>query len=550
MLSELEKSLNLVNMQTKTKYLSYFGNAERPSRLESFGHALREDSKSSLALSIMFAFIAVTLVSFGLSAIEQAILTPEPLNNRLFAAESVLATSNPNQAELTDQSHTLVNIRPDDAFTFILKFTNTGSTTWTKETVYLKSSTTALKFRHDYWPDPYLPASLSEETVAPGNIGTFKFALQAPVNLNNYVGDFLLVNNNVLIQGGRANVTMNVVEDPSAIIVAQPTPVVPVAAAAPISVCSLQLNIASAVTGLDNETCKVAFGLPEQGPDIRVGLFHTEESITITNNNAWQVYDENDTLLASVPAAQSITFFFIKSKKEYVFDYIDRTIRTTKYLKLNNFNDGIFTITSLEDRPSWNQSINYNDFMGNLEIRYNDTRERTWVIETLPLEEYVKGIKETSNSDPLEYLKAMSVAGRTYALYHHNSGRKHASEFYDVDAYYDQVYKGYVVRLIMPKLVEAVEATRGQIATYDNEVIIAAYFSRSDGRTRSYQEVWGSDVPYLISVPTPHTADLDLWGHGVGIDATDARAHVKYDDWTYDQIIKYYYTKVLLEQIY
>lgn len=545
-------------MQTKTKYLSYFGNIQASRTEAALMEKLRENSWLGLCLNIMFAFLIVIGLSSGLRIIENNFFL-QRTNPSLFTVKAAYAADVTNAANLEEQSHSYVNIKPESAFTFTLKYKNTGTSIWTKTNVYLKSSTTALKFRHDYWPDPYLPAQLQEETVNPGEIGTFKFALQAPTNLKEYTGEFLLVNNNVLIQGTNVTVTMNVVEDPAAVqTVKAPITPEPNIGAAPttastttkLNICTLKLNIASAIDATDNETCKVTFGLPAEGPDIRVGLFYTDETISIKNDKAWQVYDQNDILLASVPANQVINFFYSKTKGEYSFDFIDRTVRTTSFLNLRNLNSGIFTITSYNDIPSWNKSINYNDFIGDLEIRHTPATERTWVIETLPLEEYVMGIKETSNSDPVEYLKAMSVAARTYALYHHNKGTKHAKEFFDVDSVYDQVYKGYVVRLIMPNLVTAVNETKGQIATYNNEVIVAAYFSRSDGRTRSFQEVWGSDVPYLISVPTPYTADMDLWGHGVGIDATDARAHVRYENWTYDKILKYYYTNVLLEEIY
>lgn len=544
-------------MQAKTKYLSYFGNLHSQKAEVNIQKRLGEESFFGLSLNIMFAFLIVIGMASGLNFIENHFFLQKPLD--LFAVKAAYAGNQTNAATLDNQSHSHVNIKPESAFTFTLKYKNTGTSTWTKDNVYLKSSTTALKFRHDFWPDPYLPAQLQEEAVAPGEIGTFKFALQAPTNLKEYTGDFLLVNNNVLIQGTNVSVTMNVVEDPSAVkTVVAPTTAPGVAPAVPattatnpkLNICTLKLSIASAIGATDNETCKITFGLPAEGPDIRVGLFHTEEMISIKNDKDWQVYDENDILIANIPANLIINFNYSEAKGEYSFDYIDKTIRTMSYLNLRNLNDGIFTITSHEDVPSWNRSINYNDFIGDLEIRHNDHRDRTWVIETLPLEEYVMGIKETSNSDPVEYLKAMSVAARTYALYHQEKGTKHAKEFYDVDAYYDQVYKGYVVRLIMPNLVTAVNQTAGEVVTYDDELIVAAYFANSDGRTRSFKEVWGSDVPYLISVPTPYTADMDLWGHGVGIDAVDARAHVKYEDWTYDKILKYYYTNVLLEEIY
>lgn len=539
----------------KTKYQSYQWN-------KSLQEKIKKAESFHISWHILFSILIILAVSFGLRILEHNFFSvnqenqPEPWNIQVVSAATLS-----HQAELTEQSHGFVNIMPNGGFTFILKYENTGESTWTRENVYLKSLTTALKFRHEFWPDPFLPAQLEEEIVEPGEIGTFKFALTAPGNYNEYNGDFLLVNDNILIKGGNVSLTMNVVKDPAAAAEQQKKQ-----ASNQISqnnltiknVCTLSLNpeilsVASALSGneaLDNVSCVEKFSLPEKGPDIRVGLFHSEDPITIKNDHAWQVYDKNDKLLASVPKDVELTFHYLEEKTEYVFDFIDRTVRTDSYLKFNNFNDGMFTVTSYEDRPSWNTSINYNDFIGDLEMRHNDSKDRTWLIEILPLEDYVAGIKETSNYDPAEYLKTMAVAARTYAMYHHNKGTKHANEYFDVDSYYDQVYKGYVASLVLPNHAQAVADTRGIVATYDDNLIVAAYFSRSDGRTRSFKEVWYNDVPYLISVPTPYTADMELWGHGVGIDATDARAHAKHEDWTYDQLLKYYYTGIDLEQIY
>ena len=128
--------------------------------------------------------------------------------------------------------------------------------------------------------------------------------------------------------------------------------------------------------------------------------------------------------------------------------------------------------------------------------------------------------------------------------------KEHAKEFYDVDAYYDQVYKGYTVQQRFPHLAEAVDATSGMVAAYNDELIVAAYFSRGDGMTRSYKDVWKKEIPYLVSVETPYTKGKAMSGHGVGIDATDAYLKAKKDSWTFDQLLKYYYTGISLEKIY
>jgi hypothetical protein len=472
----------------------------------------------------------------------------------LFPAHFALAADPIYKTSLVSQSHTLVNLKPDAAFTFTLKFKNEGDSTWVKKTVYLKSLTTALKFRHSFWPDPYLPATLAETEVAPGGVGTFVFALQAPGKLGNYSGDFVLVDDNILISGGAVIVALNVVEDPSAVVVAKPnepittTPPAPTVPDNTPKVCTLQFRTAS--VGVDNESCVAAFNLPASGPLMRVGIYYTDDIITVINTKAWQVLDKDGTLLASVSPGVPMNFFYNDATGEYSFDFIDHTIRTASYLSLKNFEAGMFTITSYHDIPSYSKKTDFNDFVGDLEIRHNDSKDRTWVIEIIPIEEYLKGMMEVSNPDPMEYLKTMAIAARTYALYHYDRYTKHGDEFFHVDADYDQVYKGYVASLFLPRLAEAIDATRGIVATYANKVIVAAYYAHSDGRTRSALEVWKNEVPYLQSKVAPYSAGKSMYGHGVGIDAMDAKSRAKNDGWTYDQLLKYYYTGIAVEKIY
>ena len=45
--------------------------------------------------------------------------------------------------------------------------------------------------------------------------------------------------------------------------------------------------------------------------------------------------------------------------------------------------------------------------------------------------------------------------------------------------------------------------TKGKIVTYEGKAAQAFYFSSSGGRTASALDVYGSDVPYLVSVDDP-----------------------------------------------
>lgn len=50
------------------------------------------------------------------------------------------------------------------------------------------------------------------------------------------------------------------------------------------------------------------------------------------------------------------------------------------------------------------------------------------------------------------------------------------------------------------KISRAVEETKGEVITYNGEVISAVFHSTSSGKTENSKDVWGGDRPYLVSV--------------------------------------------------
>ena len=136
-------------------------------------------------------------------------------------------------------------------------------------------------------------------------------------------------------------------------------------------------------------------------------------------------------------------------------------------------------------------------------------------------------------------------------LYHYNHPTKHAGEYYilgTTDS--DQVYRGFGFESRADQVTTAVEATEGMVVTYHDEVVVTPYFSHSDGRTRSWNEVWsGTGYDWLVSVPDPCCAAMSLLGHGVGMSAEGARYFVKLGQ-TFDQVLQYYYTGIKIADLY
>ncbi len=131
-------------------------------------------------------------------------------------------------------------------------------------------------------------------------------------------------------------------------------------------------------------------------------------------------------------------------------------------------------------------------------------------VNHVDLEHYLYSVvgAEAVSTWPIEALKAQAVAARSYALYKRSTG---ANSIYDVDTTVNtQVYKGLDTEYTTTH--EAVDSTLGQIMTYDNQVILAAFHSSSGGYTENVEDVWSSPLPYLRAVVDyDHKAPVFEW---------------------------------------
>lgn len=134
--------------------------------------------------------------------------------------------------------------------------------------------------------------------------------------------------------------------------------------------------------------------------------------------------------------------------------------------------------------------------------------EQTNTITEENLEDYIVGVvsAEMPSVFNMEALKAQAVAARTYAMYK----KKTRNLDYDlIIGVKDQAYKNNEMLLknwginFFPnylKIREAVKETKGQVLTYQNNIINAFYFSMSNGYTENSELVFQEKLPYLSSV--------------------------------------------------
>lgn len=119
-------------------------------------------------------------------------------------------------------------------------------------------------------------------------------------------------------------------------------------------------------------------------------------------------------------------------------------------------------------------------------------------VNYVDLEQYLYSVvgSEVGSKWPQEALKAQAVAARTYAIYKRKSANSSVYDLGDTPAW--QVYNGVATESASTRA--AVNATAGQVLTYKNQIILAAFHACSGGHTENSEDVWLQRLPYLRGV--------------------------------------------------
>jgi peptidoglycan hydrolase-like amidase len=300
---------------------------------------------------------------------------------------------------------------------------------------------------------------------------------------------------------------------------------------------------------------------PNYGPEITVGIWSTPRADLHTTafqlkaNKNYFIKDTSGKVLGTIPAATSTSVRYDTDGKLKISGSIPDVIVSKEVLfdAADGKNaDLIFELS--------NPTTSYNKYRGKIKLRYSDVSQKVWAINTLPLEQYVWGIGEITGTGAIEYNRTMTTIFRTYGYWKILYSTKYATEGFKIDATPgNQLYYGYNWEQNYPNIKIAAEYTLGRIITYKGSTALTPYSSWTDGRTRSYQEVWNStSYPYLKSVPdsygkhpTMTTAQLKAAGnHMVGVSAHGALKLATNYAWTWNRILSYYYTGIALTSLY
>jgi hypothetical protein len=420
-------------------------------------------------------------------------------------------------ASIVTQSATKLKVLAKKTVSFSVVVKNTGTATWkniglTAPDVSMASG--ASDFRHLSWQGQKV-AMLSQK-VKPGETAAMQFFFTAP-NVNG-------------LQTAKFQITADDLSIPGMFV---EIPVEVTGGSAEVFSAPANENVTPVLQQIDE-------------PTIRVGVLvvdeETKDEVAITSfESDFDLTDETGTVLGSYPKGKEIRAAWDGSTYLYNDGAHKKSAKPLRFVPKTP--NAVMTITNFDRRVTRGTSFANNTFRNVLELRWNLPNDRVWVINELPIELYLRGLAETSDLSHPEFQKTLMTAARTYAFYHWTHASKHKAEGFHVDAYRDQVYWGYDQEARTPRITAGVLATRGLIVTYNGDTAITSFFSRSDGRTRDWSEVWGGNVPYAKSVPVPCDVGKTLWGHGVGMSASGAICMAKEGkDW--QSILKYFYTGV------
>lgn len=282
---------------------------------------------------------------------------------------------------------------------------------------------------------------------------------------------------------------------------------------------------------------------PSTGPTIRALLSQTKKPVTIATTLSYTVYAGGEAK-GSLPSQGTAELSY--QKGVYTFKSANQNFSGEEFIRLVPDVPGSYlTITSL-DRRLKGRKINFNKYQGIIEYRFSTKNKIPYIINELPLEEYVAGLGEAGNNDPTEYLKALVVAARTYAYMNiASTTQRHLFDVYSSTN--DQLYLGYNAVLYAPNIVKAAEATVGEMVAFAGKPVVTYYFGHSNGKTTGDKS---GTRPWLQGVLAPYDKGKKMWGHGLGMSCNDAFMHAKKEKWTYDQILRYYYTSTQVEKVY
>ena len=160
--------------------------------------------------------------------------------------------------------------------------------------------------------------------------------------------------------------------------------------------------------------------------------------------------------------------------------------------------------------------------------------QATGQVLELSRQEYVLGAvaAEMPVSWPDEALKAQAVAAHSYALYCRDHTTLQSGAWLTADPARRQgcltepvlrSYWGTAYDENYARLSSLVDEVLDDLLTYENSPACTSYFAISNGRTEASENVWGSALPYLVSVDSSTDLAADNYEYTVTFSAAQVQ---------------------------
>ncbi len=237
-------------------------------------------------------------------------------------------------------------------------------------------------------------------------------------------------------------------------------------------------------------------------PLVRVRIIYSLDSLNITFNSEWKLYDSTSKFSLDFFKSDSISLsisdnlIFLKNPKP------DSSITLNKISLKRFLESGTLIIKNVPYGIGWWwEGKEDRVYEGDFDI-YINADKKFDVIITLPLEKYLCGVVpyEIGNDAPLEALKAQVIAARSETV-EALITKKYSGENFDLCADVEcQVFAGNNKRTLITD--QAVYDTRGLCLFYGDDVIGAYYASNCGGMSENVENVWperSGAVPYWSS---------------------------------------------------
>ncbi|MEB3293596.1 MAG: SpoIID/LytB domain-containing protein [Synechococcales bacterium] len=222
--------------------------------------------------------------------------------------------------------------------------------------------------------------------------------------------------------------------------------------------------------------------------------------VELAQPGRWQVWAKR-----SVYKTPTVRRLLLQSLQQQGFQTAQIDTQTLKTLPRATFMIGQFKYTRDRIDISAGQGMVVVDrdkddipkgtFPGSLRLQTNAYGTYS-LVNFVPMEAYLRGVVpyEIGRGAPQSAMEAQAVLARTYAL---RNLRRFAIDNYQLCATTQcQVYYG--ITGASESTDRAIMKTRGQVLTYNNELVDAVYSSTTGGVTAPFHEVWkGAERPYL-----------------------------------------------------